>query len=295
MLSGNDQLATGYMIGRDGGGNYGNCGNGMWGDNWWGIILFAMIFGWGNNGWGNGFGGGYYNNAGTQFTEGALQRGFDTQTIVSKLDGISNGICDSTFALNNTIVNGFNGVNNAVCNLGYQNAQLINGVNMNLTQGFHGVDNAICNLGYQTQAGQNAIQTQLAQCCCDIRSGQKDALYQMATDTCAIQNTIQNTTRDIIDNQNNNYRSLMDWMVQRDLSNLQMENQNLKLAASQSQQNNVLMAAMEANKAEILRRTGNDCPVAAYVVPNPNCCYGNPMGVDYNGYNNGCCRNNYCA
>lgn len=47
-----------------------------------------------------------------------------------------------------------------------------------------------------------------------------------------------------------------------------------------------LMAAMDANKAEILRRTGSECPIPAYVVPNPNCCYGNPVGVSY-GYNQG--------
>ena len=45
----------------------------------------------------------------------------------------------------------------------------------------------------------------------------------------------------------------------------------------------------EAQTAELIRRLGRDCPVPAYVVPNPNCCYGNPVGIGY-GYNggNGC-------
>ena len=38
----------------------------------------------------------------------------------------------------------------------------------------------------------------------------------------------------------------------------------------------------------------------AYVVPNPNCCYGNPLGVGYAGYgynafNNGCGCNSGCC
>ena len=48
---------------------------------------------------------------------------------------------------------------------------------------------------------------------------------------------------------------------------------------SQAAQNATLMAAMDANTAQIIRRTGNDCPIPAYVVQPPaqvtfptNCC-----------------------
>lgn len=57
--------------------------------------------------------------------------------------------------------------------------------------------------------------------------------------------------------------------AQDKIATLQAENQSLKLAASQSNQNAVLMAAMDANKAEILRRTGAECPTPAYVVQPP--------------------------
>ena len=114
----------------------------------------------------------------------------------------------------------------------------------------------------------------------------------MATNTCALQNTMNNNTRDIIDNQNAGTRAILDYLCQDKIQTLQNENQSLRLAASQANQNAVLQAAMDANTAEIIRRTGNDCPVPAYVVPNPNCCYGNPIGVGYGysgyGYNNGC-------
>ena len=73
------------------------------------------------------------------------------------------------------------------------------------------------------------------------------------------------------------------------LATLQAENQNLKLAASQANQNAVLQAAMSANTAEIIRRTGNDCPIPAYVVnpPVPQTFCGN--GYNYNGGCGGCC------
>ena len=77
----------------------------------------------------------------------------------------------------------------------------------------------------------------------------------------------------------------MDFLVKDKIETLQAENQSLRLTASQERQNNVLRAALDANTAEIIRRTGNECPIPAYVVPNPNCCY-NPQ-VTF-GYNNGC-------
>ncbi len=131
---------------------------------------------------------------------------------------------------------------------------------------------------------QNTIQS----CCCTLESGLKDIQYQNATDTCAIQTSIANVGRDIIDNQNANYRGLMDFMVQSKIDTLQQENQALRLSASQSQQNSVLQAAIDASTAEIIRRTGRDCPIPAFVVPNPNCCYGPGYGYSGYGYNSGC-------
>lgn len=192
-------------------------------------------------------------------------------SIVGKLDGISQGICDSTFALNNTIVNGFNSVGNAVCNLGYEQAQLHNATQMAMMQ------------------GQNALQAQLASCCCDTQRAIDGVNYNMATNTCALQNTMNNNTRDIIDNANANSRAILDYLCQDKISTLQSENQALRLAASQSAQNATLMAAMDANKADILRRTGAECPTPAYVVQPPtpvnfptNCC------GQFAGWNNGC-------
>ena len=61
-----------------------NRNDGMW-DNgaWWIVIL--LIFGWG--GFGNFGGNGMNGGVGSE-----VQRGFDTQAIIGKLDGINSGL-----------------------------------------------------------------------------------------------------------------------------------------------------------------------------------------------------------
>ena len=50
-----DNMTLGYLMGQEGNNN-GGFGGGMW-EGIWGIILLAMVLGWGNGGFG-GFGGG---------------------------------------------------------------------------------------------------------------------------------------------------------------------------------------------------------------------------------------------
>ena len=111
----------------------------------------------------------------------------------------------------------------------------------------------------------------------------------MASQACDTRNLIQSTTRDIIDNQNYNTRSILDFLTQSKIDALRDENQALRFQASQSAQNAFISANQEAQTAEIIRRLGKD-PVAAYVVPNP---YGYGYGVNNCGCgcgcNNGCC------
>lgn len=270
-----NDFATGYALGADS--NGGNCngnGNGMWGGDWiWAFLIFAL-FGWGNGGFG-GFGGG--NGVQGSLTRADLCQDMNFQGLENGVRGIQQGLCDGFYAVNTSLLNGFNGVDNAVCNLGYQNAQLINGVNNTIQQGF----NAANVVALQNQ---NALQTQISSCCCENRQGQADIKYQMATDTCAITTAMANNTRDIIDNQNANYRGLMDWMVQRDMDNLRTENQNLKLAASQAAQNAYLVDQLRP------------CPVPSYTVCNPfTGAYGGYAGYG-NAYNNsGCGCNSGCC
>lgn len=216
------------------------------GNGWW-IILFVLFFafgGWGNGGWGgNGSNSSYY-------TDSALHRGFDTQNIVGKLDGINNGLCDGFYTQNTALMNGFHNVDNAICNLGYQTQQGFNNTNVALMQ------------------GQNALQAQLADCCCQNREAIAQVRYDMAHDTCALQNTMNSNTRDIIENQNAGTRAVLDYLCAKENSDLRDKVQKLELAASQSAQNAYIAANQEAQTAELIRRI-NPMPVPSYNVPAP--------------------------
>ena len=244
-------------------GNYGRSNDGgMFGGNgdWGAWIILFLIFGLFGNGRGfGGFGGGNGGSCGSPCaTQADVRAAVDQQTLISKLDQQTYGLADSTYALNNTI-----------------------------TSGFHGVDNAICNLGYNLQSGFNALGHQISDCCCTTQR-------LMERGFCDLGNAMNLNTRDILESNNANTRAILDFMTSSKIADLQAENQSLKLAASQSNQNAVLMAAMDANKAEILRRTGAECPTAAYIVQPPqpvtfptNCC------GQFSGYNNGCGCGNF--
>ena len=221
----------------------GGYGNSMWGGVWASWIILFLIFGM--FGWGNGFGGGFGGNGGTN---GPGFQGWATRADINE-----------GFALNG-LQNGQNSIRDAVSN------------------GFHGVDNAVCTLGYQTQQGFNALGAQMAQCCCDTQRAIDGVNYNMATQACDTRNTIQNSTRDIIDNANANSRAILDFLTQDKITTLQAENQSLKLAASQANQNSYLTATLDAQTNELIRRI-NPMPIPAYQVPNPYAgCGCNPCG-----------------
>ena len=225
----------------------GNGNNNGWGADggwlWFIVVIFAIFGGWGGNGFG--FGGGGRDACATQAD---VRAAVDQQTLISKLDQQTYGLADSTFALNNTIVNGF-----------------------------HGVDNAICTLGYQNQQGFNELAHQISDCCCATKESIQGVNYNLATQTSALQNTMCNNTRDIIDNQNANSRAIIDFLVNDKMASLQAENQNLKLAASQAAQNQYLVSELRP------------CAKPAYITCSPyQSAYG--FGLNNNGYgcNTGC-------
>jgi hypothetical protein len=213
---------------------FGFGGNGAW----WIIIL--LLFGWGGRGYG--FGGGFGGGQGGGY-------GYPCYGIPATQADLS-----AAFA-SNSVLSGINGIDSTLC------------------QGFNGINTAILQNGYNTQAGINTLSHQLADCCCATQRAIDSVKYENATNTCAIQNTIQNTTRDVIENANANSRAILDFLTQDKIATLTAENQSLKFQASQTAQNAFITANQEAQTAELIRRLGRDCPVPAYVVPNPNCCY----------------------
>ena len=238
-----NDFGIGYAIGQNDGKNNGGGGFGdMCGGGWlWIIVLFALMFGGFGFGGLGGFGGcGGMGGAGLQgmATRADITAGFQFQELQNAVRGIERGITDATYALNNTVVNGF-----------------------------HGVERSVCDLSRQ-----------ISECCCDNRAALADLKYAAAQENCDTRNLIQNTARDIIDNQNANARDLKDFLVQekmaqKDARIAQLESQNMF-----NEQTSMFRAMLDASRAEILRRTGYEYPTPSYLVQPPT-----PLNFPTNG------------
>ena len=85
--------------------NDGYSGQGSW---FWIVVLFLFMFGFGRNGmWGNDA-----NNG--ALTRAEMTDGFNNQSILNKLNGIENGLCDGFYAQNTTMLQGFSGIGNQI-------------------------------------------------------------------------------------------------------------------------------------------------------------------------------------
>lgn len=205
-------------------------------------------------------------------TRADLCQDMNFQGLENGVRGIQQGLCDGFYAMNTSLLNGFNGVDNAICSLGYQTQNGFNQTQVAMLQGNNALQaqladcccstkGAIKDAQFANLQGQNAIQTQIAETGCqtnfNLERGFSDINYNMATNTCALKTQMANDTRDIIDSQNAGTRAILDYLCQEKISDLQAENQNLRLAASQQAQNNYLVSQLRP------------CPTPAYITCNP--------------------------
>ena len=217
-------------------------GDGMFGgDNGWWIILLFLFAGWGNGGYGFGGGGGG--------TRDAVSYGFDMNGLENGIRGLEHGICDGFYDMNTALLTGFgNTAMSAMQNTNAITAQLSN------------------------------MAAQSAACCCDtqrlLERGLCEVNYNILTQSNGINTGIATAARDIIENNNNGVRSILDFLTQDKIASLQAENQALRLTASQQAQNSYLIDQLAAK-----------APIPAYVVANPNAIY---TGYGYGGYGAGC-------
>ena len=156
--------------------------DGLGGSWMWIIVLFLFMFGGGGfNRFNNNDGYGHYATAASQQD---ILFGQKFSDLNAKLNQIGNGICDSTYALNNTILNSATNTNNNIV------------------------------------AEGRALQAQLAQCCCDNRLAIANLAAQGDKQTCAITTAIHaegEATRALI--QTNEIQALRD-----KVASLEMEN-----------------------------------------------------------------------
>lgn len=226
----------------------GNRNNGGWGDGngWWIlIILFAIFGGWGN-GNGRGDNGGNPGYAATAATQADIQRGFDTQAVISKLNGLENGLCDGFYAMNTGMLNGMNTLQNSI------------------QQGNFGLQNAIQQDTVANMQNTNALASQLASCCCENREAIAQVRYDMATNTCAITTALNQVAQNVMQNCNANYRQLHDELVAIQMASKDDKIaeqaaiiQSLNLAASQQAQNAYLIQQLKNSGCNASLGCGN--------------------------------------
>ena len=221
----------------------GNGNDGFFGGNngWWVILLFLFAFGgWGNNGWGNG------NNG----TANDVSYNFDIHDLDEGIRGLTASTANGFYNTNNSMLTGFANAQSQLCNTGFD---IIQAINQNTLAGLQNT-NALT-----AQLAQHSADEQL--CCCrtqnQIDSNFATLNYNLATQECDTRRAAQDIGREIIDNQNNNHRQIMDFMVQSQMSSLLAENQALKGQISQSEQNAYLINALRPSAEP------------AYLVANP--------------------------
>ena len=206
--------------------------DGLFGGNgaWWLILLFMFGWGWG----GNGFGG----RTGSENVRDAVAYGFDVNNLENGIRGLEHGICDGFYDMNTSLLTGFG-------NIAMGNMQNTNAITAQLAN----------------MAADNAA------CCCEtqrlIERGLCEVNYNILTQANATNTGIANAARDIIENNNNGVRSILDFLTQDKIATLTTENQALRLTASQQAQN-----------AFLIDQLGTKAPIPAYVVANPYSAYG---------------------
>ena len=206
--------------------------DGFFGGNsgWW-IILLFMFCGWGNGGWGG-------NRIGTENVRDAVAYGFDINNLENGVRGLEHGLADGFYDMNTSLLTGFG-------NVAMGNMQNTNAIMGRLSD----------------------MAAQSAACCCEtqrlMERGLCEVNYNILTQANATNTNIASAARDIIENNNNGVRSILDFLTQDKIATLQAENQALRLTASQQAQN-----------AFLIDQLGTKAPIPAYVVANPYTSYG---------------------
>lgn len=192
-----------------------NCGysnNGGFGgeSGWWGIILLALLFGWGRGG--NGFGGGYGNGGsevlgyelGRVATTNDVASGFNNSAVLNKLNDLTLGQA----GLQQTLCQGFNGINTAIL------------------QSDNAFERGIATTNFNLQNGFNGISNQISSCCCET------------------QRMLERQTCDLINNQNANTQRIMDHLYYKELEAVKSERDDYKLQLSQARQTSTIINSL---------------------------------------------------
>lgn len=261
MFAGNAMPSLSDIAAVTGNRNGDGFGNG---EGWWVlIILFVLFGGWGNGGYGNNGGG----CQGAYDTQAVVQRGFDTQAIISKLDGINNGIYS----------------------LGYDQLAQTNNLGTQIMQSGFATQQAINADTVANMQNTNALSTQLADCCCKTQTSFMNVINQMDKNACALNNNVHQTGDAIIQNQTQGFQMLNN-TIKDGFSSLEMREMQRENADLRQKLNNCDRDSALQGTASYIINSVRPTPIPAWTVQNP--------WANYNsGANNGCgcCNQNGCC
>lgn len=245
-MSYNEAIPVVNVAGNGGGNSF------LGGDGLAAIIIIALLFGWGRGGYGNGSGdGGSGAAAGYVLTS-------DFANIERKIDGVNSGLCD-----------GF-----------YAQAQLINGVTQSMGNGFMSAELSRANQQAALVQQMNAMQMQAQECCCENRAAIAQVRYDMATQACDTRNTVQTSTRDVIDALNAGFRGIDQRLTMQELAA-----KDARIAEQDRQLFMATLAGSQAAQTDSLKSYVNN--QFAYYNPRPVPSFSVPAPFQYTGCGNG--------
>ena len=273
---------------------YGNSGfgGGMFGGDSaiWLIVLLALI--WNGNGNGGFFGNGNsFDNGYAWLSNGQKEimnntnNGFDTLHLSNQIEGVRDGV----YGLSNQICTSTSDIVSAV-NGGFSNAEVSNNARQiaNMQQAF--------NSQISTLQGFNGLQKSLDNCCCENRLGIANLNSTILSENCADRYALAESTRDIITNDTNNTRAILDKLCQLELDGVkaQLDAKNDRIADLQRE---ISMKDLQASQvAQTADLRANNAVVANQLVAELRSCpipsqpvYGNqPIFTCQPNYGCGC-------
>lgn len=265
----------------------GNNGNNGWGGSMgeWiiGLVALGML---GNGGLFGGFGGGY----------GGMM--YEFPWLLTGQNGINNNVNDGFDNLH--LSNQIEGTRDAVNTLANSLCTSTASINSNIANGFYNSEISANNRAINQMQDTFALSRQFADCCCENRLGIANLNSTILSENCADRAALQEGVRDIIANDTNNTRAILDKLCQLELDGVksQVEAKNDRIAdlqreltmkdlqASQIAQNSFIAQGF-ANEVDQLYNRLSNCPVPSTPVygrtPIFTC---NNNGCGCNGYNN---------
>lgn len=176
-------------------------GYGMWNNPFIYLVWLAVL--------GGGFFGnrnGYSDTLATQnaITRSDLFEGFNSQDVNGQLRGLTSGLSDGFYAVNNSLLSGFGGIGERIL--------------------------------------ENRFTSQ--QCCCETNRNIDSLRYENAKNTCDIITANNLNTRDILEAQNAGTQKIIDYLTKQEIDGLRTDLQAAQLQLGNLAQTNTIINAV---------------------------------------------------